>query len=85
MQKWLEEGWDNSILVYQIDTNLYDRQVSAVKQNNFHLTLKQNSDLANNMMKEPYVFDLIELTEDYKEKELEHKMLYCCWIKSDGV
>lgn len=27
------------------------------------------------MMKEPYVFDLIELTEDYKEKELENKML----------
>ena len=26
-------------------------------------------------MKEPYVFDLIELTEDYKEKELENKML----------
>ena len=26
-------------------------------------------------MKEPYVFDLIELTDDYKEKELENKML----------
>lgn len=26
-------------------------------------------------MKEPYVFDLIELTEDYKERELENKML----------
>lgn len=46
-----------------------------IKHNNFELTLKQNSDLANNMMKEPYVFDLIELTEDYKEKELENKML----------
>lgn len=26
-------------------------------------------------MKEPYVFDLIELTVDYKERELENKML----------
>lgn len=75
MKKCLEEGWSNSILVYQIDTNLYDRQVSAIKHNNFELTLKQNSDLADDMMKEPYVFDLIELTEDYKEKELENKML----------
>lgn len=75
MNRCLEEGWSDSILVYQIDTNLYDRQVSAIKHNNFKLTLKQNSDLANNMMKEPYVFDLIELTEDYKEKELENKML----------
>ena len=75
MNRCLEDGWSDSILVYQIETNLYGRQVSAIKHNNFELTLKQNSDLANNMMKEPYVFDLIELTEDYKEKELENKML----------
>lgn len=75
MSKCLEDGWSDSVLVYQIDTNLYDRQEKAIKHNNFELTLKQNSDLANNMMKEPYVFDLIELTEDYKEKELENKML----------
>ncbi len=75
MNKCLEDGWSDSVLVYQIDTNLYDRQERAIKHNKFGLTLKQNSDLANNMMKEPYVFDLIELTEDYKEKELENKML----------
>jgi predicted nuclease of restriction endonuclease-like (RecB) superfamily len=75
MNKCLEEGWSDSILIYQIETNLYERQEKAVKHNNFNLTLKQNSDLANNMMKEPYVFDLIELTSDYKEKELENKML----------
>lgn len=75
MNKCLEDGWSDSVLVYQIDTNLYDRQEKAIKHNNFGITLKQNSDLANNMMKEPYVFDLIELTEDYKEKELENKML----------
>ncbi len=63
------------VLVYQIDTNLYNRQEKAIKHNNFNITLKKNSDLANNIMKEPYIFDLIELTEDYKEKELENKML----------
>lgn len=75
MNRCLEDGWSDSVLIYQIDTNLYNRQEKAIKHNNFELTLKQNSDLANNMMKEPYVFDLIELTEDYKEKELENKML----------
>lgn len=75
MEKCFEEGWSNSVLVYQINTDLYKRQVSTIKHNNFKLTLKQNSDLANNIMKEPYVFDLIELTEDYKERELENKML----------
>ena len=68
MNKCLEDGWSDSVLVYQIDTNLYDRQEKAIKHNNFELTLKQNSDLANNMMKEPYVFDLIELTEEEYEK-----------------
>ena len=75
MGKCLEEGWSDNVLVYQIDTDLYNRQVKAIKHNNFNLTLKQNTDLASNIMKEPYVFDLIELTDDYKEKELENKML----------
>lgn len=34
-----------------------------------------NSDLANYIIKEPYIFDLIELTENYKERKLEGKML----------
>ena len=75
MEQCVIEGWSKSVLVYQIDTDLYTRQVKTIKHNNFELTLKQNSDLANNMMKEPYIFDLIELTNDYKERELENKML----------
>lgn len=75
MEKCLEEGWSNDILVYQIDTDLYKRQIENAKHNNFKVTLKENSDLANNIMKEPYVFDLIELTEDHKERELENKMI----------
>ena len=75
MEKCLEEGWSKNVLIYQIDTDLYKRQVENKKHNNFKLTLKENSDLANNIMKEPYVFDLIELTEDYKERELENKIL----------
>lgn len=75
MQRCLEEGWSKSVLIYQIDTDLFTRQVKNIKHNNFDLTLKQNSALADNMMKEPYVFDLMELTEDYKERELENKML----------
>ena len=75
IERCIEEGWLKSILIYQIDTNLYKRQIKTIKHNNFNLTLKQNSDLANYIVKEPYVFDLIELTEDYKEKELENKMI----------
>ena len=75
MKKCIEEGWSKSILIYQIDTNLYKRQIKNIKHNNFNITLKQNSELVSNIMKDPYVFDFIELTDDYKEKELENKML----------
>ena len=75
IEKVIKEGWVESVLLYQLDTNLYMRQVESKKHNNFELTLKENSELASHIMKEPYVFDLIELTENYKEKELENKML----------
>ena len=75
MEECISNGWSKSVLIYQIDTDLYTRQVKNIKHNNFSLTLKKNSDLASNIMKEPYVFDLIELTENYKERELENKML----------
>jgi len=75
IKKCIEEGWSKNILIYQIETNLYRRQIKNTKHNNFNLTLKQNSDLASNMMKDPYVFDILELTNDYKEKELENKMI----------
>lgn len=75
MKKCITEGWSTDVLIYQIETNLYQRQVTNKKLNNFKLTLMENSDLANNMMKDPYVFDLIELSTNFKERELENKMV----------
>ena len=75
MEKCIEDGWSKSILIYQIETNLYMRQVESKKHNNFNLTLKENSDLASNMLKDPYIIDVIGLTKKYKERELEDKML----------
>ena len=75
IKKCIEEGWSKNELLYQINTNLYQRQIGNIKHNNFNLTLKKNSDLAANMMKDPYIFDIIALTNGYKEKELENKML----------
>lgn len=75
MKKCIEEGWSKNVLIYQIDTNLHHRQIKNIKHNNFGLTLNKNSDLASNIMKDPYIFDIIELSDDYKEKELENKIL----------
>ena len=75
MEKCIEDGWSKKILTYQICTNLYYRQVKSIKQNNFNITMKKNSNLADSIMKEPYVFDLLELQADYKEKELENRII----------
>lgn len=75
MKKCIEDGWSKSVMIFQIDTNLYKRVVSSDKHNNFNLTLSKNSDLADNMIKEPYVFDLVGLSKKYNERELENKMI----------
>ena len=75
INKCIEEGWSNNFLLYQIETNLHQRQAASLKHNNFNATLKQNTDLANSIMKDPYVFDLVSLSKNYKEKELENKMI----------
>lgn len=75
IERCIKEGWSKNILIYQINTQLYIRQEKNIKHNNFNLVLRQNSDLASNIMKDPYIFDIIDLTENYKEKELEDKIL----------
>ena len=75
IKKCICEGWSKNVLIYQIDTNLYKRQEDNTKHNNFEITLNKNSELASNIMKDPYVFDFIELSDNFKEKELENKLL----------
>lgn len=69
----IENGWSRNILEFQIETKYHKRRGNAV--NNFKEVLSPtNSDLVNNTLKDPYIFDFISLNNDYKEKELENKM-----------
>ena len=63
------------MLEYQIKTNLYGRQGKAVT--NFNLTLPApQSDLANELMKDPYnFFDFLRLSEKVKETDLEKALV----------
>jgi predicted nuclease of restriction endonuclease-like (RecB) superfamily len=70
VSKTVENGWSRAMLLNFLDTGLYGRQGKAV--NNFRRLLPEpQSDLAEELMKDPYQFDFIALTEGYKEKELE--------------
>lgn len=70
----IREGWSRSILELQIETNYHKRIGNSV--NNFKkISTKLDSDLINNILKDPYIFDFITLNNNYKEKELENKMI----------
>lgn len=68
-------NWSKTVLDHQIDMNLYERKAIANKENNFKNTLiNPQSDLANDLQKDPYIFNLPLLKEKYIEKELEDSM-----------
>ena len=76
MEKCVENGWSVEVLKIQIDTNLYVRQGRKIKDNNFKKKLVSPlSDLANNMQKDPYIFNLPLLKEKYVETELESALV----------
>lgn len=74
IQKTIENGWSRDILSLQIKSNLYERQGKAIT--NFKNTLPvTSSDLAHQLLKDPYQFDFLTLTENYKERELENALV----------
>lgn len=76
INKTIENGQSKNILAHQIDTNLYVRQIEQKKVSNFPSKLPSpQSELALETIKDPYVFDFIELKEDAKEKDLEDALI----------
>jgi predicted nuclease of restriction endonuclease-like (RecB) superfamily len=56
----VEHGWSRVVLLHQIDTDAYERQGKAIT--NFERTLpEQRSDLAREVLKDPYHFDFLTL------------------------
>lgn len=70
----IKNGWSKDMLVMQIENNYHSRIGNS--SNNFKISLPDvDSDLANNIIKDPYVFNFLTLKENYKEKELEQAMI----------
>ena len=76
MKQSVEMGWSSNILKIQIETNLYNRQISNNKVNNFTATLPApQSDLANYLLKDPYIFDLAGAKEKADERDIEEQLV----------
>ena len=68
----LENGWSSNVLEIQMENDLYGRQVLAGKTTNFKDRLPvPQSDLAQQALKDPYIFDFIENHHGMVEREIE--------------
>ena len=69
-------GWGYYNLMDEIKYDAYSRQVLGDKPNNFNSTLSSpQNKLVFEMMKDPYIFDITTLKNDYLERELESAMV----------
>ncbi len=74
IRKTIEHGWSRNILVHQIESGLYHRQGKAIT--NFERTLPSpQSELAQQLLKDPYNFDFLSLGEQVQERDLEKALI----------
>jgi predicted nuclease of restriction endonuclease-like (RecB) superfamily len=70
----IQNGWSRNVLVHQIESGLYRRQGKALT--NFTRTLPApQSELAQQIVKDPYNFDFLTITEEARERELERALI----------
>ncbi|SHJ41413.1 Predicted nuclease of restriction endonuclease-like (RecB) superfamily, DUF1016 family [Hymenobacter daecheongensis DSM 21074] len=74
VQQTSENGWSRNVLAVQVESGLYHRQGRAVS--NFSRTLPApQSELAQQILKDPYTFDFLSLGAEAKERDLERGLL----------
>jgi predicted nuclease of restriction endonuclease-like (RecB) superfamily len=72
----IEFGWSRNVLVHQIESGLYQRQALTGKISNFTKTLPApQSELAHNLLKDPYKFDFLGIGQESHEKEIENALV----------
>jgi predicted nuclease of restriction endonuclease-like (RecB) superfamily len=70
----VQGGWSRNVLVHQIESSLFDRQGHALT--NFDKTLPApQSDLAQQLIKDPYNFDFLTFGPDVQERDLERSLI----------
>lgn len=74
IQQTIKGGWSRSALEDWVESNLYNRKGKALT--NFKNTLPMaQSDLAEEILKDPYDLDFLTLSAAHKEKELEQGLM----------
>lgn len=74
MQQTVEQGWSRDVLSAMIQSAAHERQGGAVTNFAERLPPAQ-SDLAQQALKDPYIFDFLTLEEPFHERELETSLV----------
>lgn len=70
----IENGWSRAILEYHIEKDLFHKQGKSI--NNFSKTLlSPQSELANELLKDPYHFDFLQLSGKALERDIENGLV----------
>lgn len=74
LRKTVENNWSRAVLLNFLDTNLYEREGKAVT--NFASALPvPGSDLAQNLTRDPYCFDFLEIADKHNERQLKDALV----------
>ena len=76
LEKTLEHKWSVDDLTSQVKSQLYERQAVANKISNFERRLPaEQKDMVLSTMKDPYMFDFIDYTEEMLETDIENELV----------
>ena len=71
----IEHGSSRNILSMHIESGLFKRQIKTKKINNFQHTLPgPQTDFANYLLKDPYIFDFVQAKETADERNIEEQL-----------
>jgi predicted nuclease of restriction endonuclease-like (RecB) superfamily len=74
INKTVENGWSRNVMVHQIESGLHKRQGKLIT--NFKNTIaSEQSELVQQLFKDPYKFDFISLSEEAKERDIENALI----------
>lgn len=74
VQKTIQNNWSRDELGFQIKSELFKRNGNSIS--NFQNTLPEPySNWAQQTLKDPYIFDFLQLQSGYKEKDIENQLV----------
>ncbi len=74
VRKTIENNWSRAVLMNFLETGLFERKGKAITNFSYSLPEPQ-SDLAQEMTKDPYSFDFLAVQKDYNEKQLKDALV----------